>query len=79
MKEDRSFWIAIGQQIRERRKAKGMRLIDLSAKTDMDKANLIRIEKGTAQPATTTLLRIAEALNTTLQIQFIPNEGVERR
>lgn len=68
--DDRQFWITLGNDIRTLRQERGMTLLELSARTDMDKSNLSKIEQGQAKPATTTLLKIAKALDTVLRLSF---------
>lgn len=48
---------------------------DLSDLTKIDRANINRIERGKANPSLKTLFRLAEALDCTLRIEFIPKDS----
>ena len=54
-----------GANVRKQREAKGMSLDELSDLIGSDKAALSRIENGERIPRYDTVLRIADALNTT--------------
>ncbi len=53
--------IKLGLKIRELRKAKSLKLVDLAYECGFETSNLIRIEKGRTLPTTKTLLKIANA------------------
>ena len=55
-----------GANVRKRREARGLSLDELSDLIGSDKAALSRIENGERIPRYDTVLRIAEALDTTL-------------
>jgi len=48
---------------------------DLSDLTKIDRANINRIERGKANPSLKTLFRLAEALDCTLRIEFVPKDS----
>ena len=61
MKES-EYLKALGQNITKIRKKKGLTTVHLADECNMEKSNLIPIEKGRINVTATTLLRIAKAL-----------------
>jgi len=61
MKES-EYLKAIGENITRIRKKRGMTTVQLADECDMEKSNLIPIEKGRINATATTLLKIAKAL-----------------
>ena len=55
----------IADKIKHLRKANKLTQEQLAEKLNMDQRNLVRIESGKGFPSITTLIKIAEALNTT--------------
>lgn len=53
----------VGLRIREIRESKGMSIMDLADKLDIEYNNMIRIEKGRTNPTLGTLYGIAQALD----------------
>jgi transcriptional regulator with XRE-family HTH domain len=53
----------VGQNISKIRKKKGLTTVQLADACDMEKSNLIPIEKGRINTTALTLLKIANALN----------------
>ena len=53
---------SIGEEIRELRKAKGLRLRDLALRADRSFSYLSQVERGKVQPSLMTLKNIADAL-----------------
>ena len=55
----------IANKIKQLRKANKLTQEQLAEKLNMDQRNLVRLESGKGFPSITTLIKIAEALNTT--------------
>lgn len=55
------------------RKDAGLTQSELSEKTGISQADISRLENGTRNPSLALLQRIAAALNSTLRIEFVPN------
>ena len=51
----------------------GMTQTELSQKSGISQADISRLEKGTRNPSLSLLKRLAEAMDSTLKIEFIPN------
>jgi transcriptional regulator with XRE-family HTH domain len=67
----------IAMRIRELRKTRKMRQIDLAKESDMLQSAISRIEQSEYSSwSLTTLFRVAEALNTRLRVIFEPIEDV---
>ena len=60
------------------RKEAGLTQIQLSEKTGISQADISRLENGSRNPSLALLQRIAEALNSTLRIEFSPNKTPAR-
>lgn len=58
------------------RKEAGLTQAELSKKIGISQADISRLENGTRNPSLAMLERIAEALDTTLRIEFVPNESI---
>lgn len=58
----------------EARNRSNMTQAELSKITGINQSNLSKIETGNGNPSFKTLKKIAKALNTTLDIRFIPIE-----
>lgn len=56
------------------RKEAGLTQAELSKKTGISQADISRLENGTRNPSLAILERIAEALDSTLRIEFVPNK-----
>ena len=52
----------------------GMTQKELSQKSGISQADISRLEKGTRNPSINLLKRLAEAMDSTLSIEFIPNK-----
>ncbi len=50
----------------------GMTQTELSEKSGISQADISRLEKGTRNPSIALLKRLAEAMDSTLKIEFIP-------
>lgn len=67
---EKEYLKLIGQNITKIRKRKGLTTVELADASDMEKSNLIPIEKGRINVTATTLLRIARALKVDVQDFF---------
>ena len=54
----------------------GMTQMELSQKSGISQADISRLEKGTKNPSLNLLKRLAEAMDSTLSIEYIPNKKV---
>lgn len=52
----------------------GMTQVELSQKSGISQADISQLEKGTRNPSLNLLKRLAEAMDSTLSIEFIPNK-----
>ena len=52
----------------------GMTQAELSKKSGISQADISRLEKGIRNPSLNLLKRLAEAMDSTLSIEFIPNK-----
>ena len=50
----------------------GLTQTELSKKSGISQADISRLENGTRNPSLSLLKRLAEAMNTTLKIEFVP-------
>ncbi len=55
----------------------GMTQVQLSQKTGISQADISRLEKGTRNPSLALLKRLAEAMDSTLRIEFIPKKQIQ--
>lgn len=53
----------------------GLTQTELSKKTGISQADISRLENGTRNPSLALLKRLAEAMNMTLRIEFIPKSS----
>ena len=61
------------------RKEAGLTQAELSEKTGISQADISRLENGTRNPSLALLNRIAEAVNSTLRIEFVPNQHLAKK
>lgn len=52
----------------------GMTQIELAEKSGISQADICRLEKGTRNPSIALLKRLAEAMDSTLRIEFVPKK-----
>ena len=52
----------------------GMTQMELAEKSGISQADICRLEKGTRNPSIALLKRLADAMNSTLRIEFVPKE-----
>ena len=52
----------------------GLTQIELSEKSGISQADISRLEKGTRNPSISLLKRLADALDSTLKIEFVPKK-----
>ena len=67
--------INITRAILDARINAGMTQMELSEKSGISQADISRLEKGTRNPSLNLLKRLAEAMDSTLNIEFIPNKS----
>lgn len=53
----------------------GLTQMELSKKSGISQADISRLENGTRNPSLSLLKRLAEAMNTTLKIEFVPKSA----
>lgn len=64
----------MGNKLREYRESVGMTQVELAEKSNVSRVTISQLEQGTERNTTTkTLLRIAKALNTTVDNIFFKN------
>ena len=52
----------------------GLTQMELSKKSGISQADISRLEKGTRNPSIALLKRLADALDSTLKIEFVPKK-----
>ena len=52
----------------------GLTQHELSERSGISQADISRLEKGTRNPSVALLKRLAEAMNSTLRIEFVPKK-----
>ena len=67
---EREYLISIGKNITKYRKKKGLTSKELGFEIEMEKSNLIPIEKGRINTTAITLLKIAKALEVEVKDLF---------
>ena len=60
------------QELTEELMQDDMTQTELSKKTGISQADISRLENGTRNPSLSLLKRLADAMNTTLKIEFVP-------
>ena len=65
--DDRDLILKIGKRIKEIRLSKPMSLEELAAASNMDNANIARLESGNTNPTIRTLYKISRGLNVKLK------------
>lgn len=68
--KEKEYLVLIGKNITKFRKKKGFTSKKLGDECDMEKSNLIPIEKGRINVTATTLLKIAKALDVEVKDLF---------
>lgn len=68
--------ISITRAILDARINAGMTQSELSKKSGISQADISRLEKGTRNPSIALLKRLAEAMDSTLKIEFVPNRKI---
>ncbi|WP_022768935.1 helix-turn-helix domain-containing protein [Butyrivibrio sp. NC2007] len=56
----------------------GMTQMELAEKSGISQADICRLEKGTRNPSIALLKRLAEAMDSTLRIEFVPKKYKQR-
>lgn len=70
--EDGWFFAAIAEQVVEQRRARGLSQQELAELCGTTQSAIARFERGGRPPRVDTLLRMAEALDCELVVQFRP-------
>ena len=68
--DDRDLILKIGKRIKEIRLSKPMTLDELAAASNMDNANIARLESGNTNPTIRTLYKISRGLKVKLKEFF---------
>lgn len=55
----------------------GMTQMELSKKSGISQADISRLENGSRNPSLALLKRLAAAMDTTLKIEFVPNDTAQ--
>ena len=66
-----------GKKIAELRKEKNLTQKELAKKTGIDQSDISKIETGNANPALSTLKRLAEGMDMVLRLEFIPKNVIK--
>jgi transcriptional regulator with XRE-family HTH domain len=72
--DEKEYLILVGKNITKIRKKRGLTTKELGYQCDIEKSNLIPIEKGRTNVTVHTLFKIAQALNVPLEEFF---KGIE--
>lgn len=62
----------LGNIVKERRDLRGLTQQELADKAGLSKVTIGQIERGNAEPSTGTLSKIAQALDCSIEVNFIP-------
>ncbi len=65
--QERSFYVALGQRIAERRKAKGITQVQLAEQLGIAQQTMAHYEGGVSRIAVETLAQAAQALDTSVE------------
>lgn len=68
----------IRQAILDSRRLMGMTQKSLSKRTGISQGDISKLEKGIGNPSIKTLKRLAEGMEMTLKIEFVPNETLRK-
>lgn len=69
-KDEVNFLISLGKNISRIRKEKSVKQTELAYECDMEKSNIIRIEKGRTNPTALTLRKLSKALKISIKDFF---------
>jgi DNA-binding XRE family transcriptional regulator len=69
-KQDDIFLKQLGMRIKNLRKERGIKQVDLGYSCDLEKSNMSRIEAGNTNPSILILLKICRELDVTLSELF---------
>lgn len=75
--EDQAAMNAVGDRIRQKRRAKGLTLVALAQMSDLSQPFLSQVERGKARPSMESLHRLARALETTTPVLLSSRPGCE--
>ena len=73
------FFARIAEQVAAQRKARGLSQAELAELTGTTQSAIARLESGGRPPRIDTLLRIAEALDCELVVQFRPRTRPKKK
>ncbi len=68
--EKELFLRKLGAHIRKVRESKGIKGVDLASLCEMPRNSISRIERGVSNPTAFTLMKIAEAMEMTIEEMF---------
>ena len=66
--------LTIAQAMLDARKESGLTQKQLSERTGIAQADISKLERGNANPSILTLKRLADAMDMTLKIEFVPKK-----
>ena len=66
--------LTIAQAMFDARKESGLTQKQLSERTGIAQADISKLERGNANPSILTLKRLADAMDMTLKIEFVPKK-----
>ena len=66
--------LTIAQAMIDARKESGLTQKQLSERTGIAQADISKLERGSANPSISTLKRLADAMDMTLKIEFVPKK-----
>ena len=66
--------LTIAQAMIDARKESGLTQKQLSERTGISQADISKLERGNANPSILTLKRLADAMDMTLKIEFVPKK-----
>ena len=66
--------LTIAQAMIDARKESGLTQKQLSERTGIAQADISKLERGNANPSILTLKRLADAMDMTLKIEFVPKK-----
>lgn len=71
--------IDITRALLDARIQSGLTQTQLSERSGISQADISRLEKGTRNPSLALLKRLAEAMDSTLRIEFVPKKTINRK
>lgn len=68
----------LGEEVRRLRMERGLSQKELAARMDLPQSVIARLEAGKVEPRLSTLDRVAQALGTKLEVQFLTARETEQ-